>query len=249
MKLRNWTGLIFLLLVSLPGYAFDSVDEQIDHYLGILAADNQKATLAMLTRLKWTAITDPRLYDEIEKSPLTHYLTKQLNKTTLSDAAHKIRALGYSGNPKYQTTLTTIMNDSPNKKLRGHAKKALVDLARFERWNRQINEAEAEVEGKSVEITLYSKMLNVEDTLVQRFAPKAIVDASLQDSDLLDAVAEKLKAMYENPGLDKREQDTAAWFIKALGQKVSGDYKAFLTEVNQGTPHKKLKKYSIKYIK
>lgn len=247
MKFRNWIGLVFLLMVSLPGYAFDSVDEQIDHYLEVLAADNHKATLYMLTRLKWTALSDPRLYDEIAKSPMTHYPSKKLDKITLSDAAHKIRALGYSGNPKYQATLTTIMNDSPNKKLRRHAEKALVDLNRFERWNRQIHEADSMLQGKSVEITIYSKMLNVQDTVVQRFAPKAIVDASLQDADLLDAVAEKLKAMYTNAALDKHQQDTAAWFIKALGQ--SGGYRDFLTEVNQGTPHNKLKKYSNKFIK
>lgn len=246
MKYRNWIGIIFLSMAFLPAYAFDSVDEQIDHYLQVLANDNHKATLYMLTRLKWTAITDPRLYDEIEKSPLNHYLTKKLDKLTLSDAAHKLRALGFSGNPKYRATMSTIMNDSPNKKLRVHAQKALVDLDRFERWNNQINEAEAGVEGKSVEITTYSKMLNVEDTVVQRFAAKAIVDISLQDSDLLDLVAEKLKAMYANPNLDNREQDTAAWFVKALGQ--NGGYTAFLTEVNQNTPHKKLKKHSIRYI-
>ncbi|MCP4390043.1 MAG: hypothetical protein GY802_17245 [Gammaproteobacteria bacterium] len=246
MKLRNWIGFVFLLMLSLPAYAFNTVDEQIDQYLKVLAADNHQATLYMLTRLKWTAITDPRLYDEIAKSPLNHYLTKKLDKVTLSDAAHKIRALGYSGNPKYRDTLSTIMNNSPNKKLRAHSQKALVDLDRFERWNRQINEADAAVQGKSVEITTYSKMLNVQDTLVQRFAARAIVDASLRDSDLLDAVAEKLKAMYADPGLDKREQDTAAWFVKALGQ--SGKYRSLLTEVNQSTPHNKLKKHSIRYI-
>lgn len=200
----------------------------------------------MLKRLKWTAITDPRLYDEIEKAPVSQYLIKKPDKITIGDVAHKIRALGFSGNPRYQATLTTIMNDAPNKKFRIHAKKALVDLGRFERWNKQINDAEVQVEGKSVEITVFFKMLNVEDTLVQRFAAKAIVDGWQQDEDLLNAVADKLKAMYNQPGLDKRVQDTAAWFVKALGQ--SGKYRELLTEVNQGTSYKKLKKYSIRYI-
>ena len=40
--------------------------------------------------------------------------------------------------------------------------------------------------------------------------------------------------------------DTAAWFIKALGQ--SGDYRDLLVEVNRSTPYKKLKKHSIKFI-
>lgn len=246
MRLRNWTATLLLLFLSLPGWAFDTVDEQIDHYLGILASDNHSAKVEMLKRLKWTAITDPRLYDEIEKAPASQGLAKKLDKLTIADLAYKIRALGYSGNPRYQQTLSNISNNAKIKKLRGHATKALVDLQRFERWNRLINEAEIGQQGKSVEITTYLKMLNVEDTLVQRFAAKAIVDGAMQDEDLLNEVAAKLQGLYTDPALDKRTQDTAAWYIRALGQ--SGDYRDLLTVVNQNTPHKKLKKYSIKYI-
>lgn len=246
MRLSNWSGFLLLLFVSLPAWAFDTVDEQVDHYLEILASDNHNAKVEMLKRLKWTAITDPRLYDEIEKAPASQYLTKKLDKLTIADLAYKIRALGYSGNPKYQPTLISISNDAPIKKLRKHATKALVDLKRFEVWNRKIAEAEIGQEGKSVEITTYLKMLNVEDTLVQRFAAKAIVDGAVRDPDLLNEVAAKLQGLYTDPGLDKRVMDTAAWFIRALGQ--SGDYRDLLTEVNQNTPHKKLKKYSIKFI-
>ena len=247
MRFRNWTGMFLLLLVSLPAWAFDTVDEQIDHYLGILASDNHNAKVELLKRLKWTAITDPRLYDEIEKAPASQGLSKKLDKVTIADLAYKIRALGYSGNPRYQPTLSSISSDAPIKKLRNHATKALVDLKRFEVWNRQIAEAEIGQEGKSVEITTFLKMLNVEDTLVQRFAAKAIVDGAVQDADLLNEVAAKLQELYTDPGLDKRVMDTAAWYIRALGQ--SGNYRDLLTEVNQNTPHKKLKKYSIKYIK
>ena len=246
MKYRNWIGIGFLLMACLPAYAFNTVDEQIDHYLGILAGDNLNAKVHMLKRLKWKGLSDPRLYDEIVKAPFDQYLIKKFDKPTLVDLGHKIRALGYSGNPKYQPTLATIMNYSPNKKLRKYAQKALVDLDRFTRWNQQIAESEVQVEGKSVEITTYFKMLNVADSNVQRFAAEAIFDANLQDSELLDAVAEKLKMMHAQPGLDNLAMDTAAWFIKDLGQ--NGGYRDLLTEVNQNTPHKKLKKHSIKYI-
>ena len=247
MRFRYWSGFLLLLIVSLPAWSFDTVDQQIDHYLGILAGDNHNAKVEMLKRLKWTAITDPRLYDEIEKAPASQGFEKKLDKLTIADLAYKIRALGYSGNPKYQPTLNSISKDAPIKKLRKHATKALVDLKRFEQWNRQIAQAEIGQQGKSVEITTYLKMLNVEDTLVQRFAAKAIVDGALRDPDLLNEVAAKLQGLYTAPGLDKRVQDTAAWFIRALGD--SGDYRDLLTEVNQNTPYKKLKKYSIKYIR
>ena len=247
MKLRNWTGIVFLLMVSLPGYAFDSVDEQIDHYLDVLSDSPVKARVSMLKWLKFTAITDPRLYDEIEKTPLQEYQNKQLDKVTLSDVGHKIRALGYSGNPKYRDTLITIQSDTPNKRIRGYATKALIDLGKYTHWNKLIADSDPGVEGKSTELTTYFKMLNTDDPFVQHLGARAIFEERHRDSDALELIAEKLKALYAVPGLGGQQLDTAAWFIKVLGQ--SGNYRDLLTEVNQSTPHKKLKKHSIKFIK
>lgn len=246
MKKTSFMGFLLLALTSLPVAAFDSVDEQIDHYLGILEDSPLRAKVEMLKRLKYTAITDPRPYDEIEKAPLDEYLNKQLDKVTLSDVGYKIRALGYSGNPKYRNTLTTIMNDSPNKRIRSYAQKALVDLGRYEHWNRLIAETDPGVEGKSAEITTYFKMLNTDDPFVQHLGARAIFEGRQTDPDALALIAEKLEPLYAQPGLDGQRIDTAAWFIKVLGQ--SGEYGDLLARVNQATTHEKLKKYSSKFI-
>lgn len=247
MRRFNWTGLVLLLVLSLPAAAFDTVDEQIDHYLGVLSDSQLAARVSMLKWLKFTAITDPRLYDEIEKAPLLEYQNKKLDKVTLSDVAHKIRALGYSGNPKYRDTLITIQNDAPNKRIRGYATKALSDLGKYTHWNKLIADSDPGVEGKSAELTTYFKMLNTDDPFVQHLGARAIFEERHRDSDALELIAGKLQALYAVPGLDGQRLDTAAWFIKVLGQ--SGDYRDLLTTVNQNTPHKKLKKHSIKYIK
>ncbi len=52
MKYKTWIGAILLLLVNVPAFAFDSVDEQIDHYLVILETDNYANKVRMLERLQ-----------------------------------------------------------------------------------------------------------------------------------------------------------------------------------------------------
>jgi len=240
-------------MISLPAAAFDSVDGQIDHYLVILEGTDQRAKITMLKRLQWSGLSEPRLFDAIEAAPLAVIDIKKPDKLTLQDAAHKIRALGYSGTEKYRASLAQLKQNAANRKIRRHAAKALLDLDKFGRWNRQIANSNVHVEGKSAEVTNYMKMLGVDDVLVQRLAARAIFHEQRKDSDLLDMVAEKLQAMHAREGLNGAAQDTGAWYVKALGQ--SGKYRDLLVRVNQNSPYKnqnspykKIKKHALKFI-
>ncbi len=110
-----------------------------------------------------------------------------------------------------------------------------------------IAESDITVEGKSVEVTTYMKMLNVSDYFVQRQAARATYHELRQDPDLLALIAFRLESLYLLQYLDKHEQDTAAWFCKALGRNGGSKYTALLSKVAQDTPHKKIKKYASKY--
>jgi len=246
MRFHSWVAVLLLAVASLPTAAFDTVDGQIDHYLVILEGTDQRAKIAMLKRLQWSGLSDPRLFDVIEAAPLAVIDIKKLDKPTLQEATHKIRTLGYSGNEKYRASLSNLKQNAANRKMRGHAAKALLDLDRFGRWNRQIAASNVKVEGKSAEVTNYMKMLGVDDVLVQRLAARAIFHEKRKDPDLLGMVAEKLKAMHAREGLNGAAQDTGAWYAKALGQ--SGNYRDLLVRVNQDSPYKKIKKHSLKFI-
>jgi hypothetical protein len=231
----------------MPVYAFTSVDEQIDHYLEVLATGNFESTKQMLERLQWSGLTDPRLYDEIEKQLLAQYQNEELDKYENSLLSHRARALGYSGNEKYRSGLVQVKTAAYQKRVRQHAKKALSELGKYKNWNRMIAESDITVEGKSVEVTTYMKMLNVDDPFVQRQAARAIYHEDRQDSDLLALVAERQEGLYLQEYLDKQVQDTAAWFCKALGQNASWKYGELLSKVAKDTPHKKIRKYALKY--
>lgn len=247
MRNKIWIGLIFLLVANMPVFAFTSVDEQIDHYLEILATGNFESRKQMLERLQWSGLSDPRLYDEIEKQLLAQYQNEDLDKYENSLLSHRARALGYSGNEKYRSSLEEVKKAAYQNRVRKHAGKALSELGKYEIWNRKVAQSDTSVEGKSVEVTTYMRMLNVDDSFVQRQAARAIYHENRQDSDLLALVAERLEGLYLQEYLDKQVQDTAAWFCKALGRNGGSKYTALLSKVAENSPHKKIRKYASKY--
>jgi hypothetical protein len=77
---KRWIGLIFLFMANMPLYAFTTVDEQIDSYLETLATGNYESKKQMLERLVWSGLSDPRLFDEIEKQLNAKYRYEQYDK-------------------------------------------------------------------------------------------------------------------------------------------------------------------------
>jgi hypothetical protein len=244
---KRWIGLIFLFMANMPLYAFTTVDEQIDSYLETLATGNYESKKQMLERLVWSGLSDPRLFDEIEKQLNAKYRYEQYDKYATNLLSHQARALGFSGNDKYRDSLEWVKKSAFSRKVRNHANKALKELGIHENWNRMIAEIDLTVEGKSVEVTTYMKMLNVDDTFVQRQAARATYHELRQDPDLLALFALKLEGMYLLNNLDKQEQDTGAWFCKALGRNGGSEYTALLSKVARDTPHKKIRRYASKY--
>ena len=249
MKMNKLAGWLLLMMLSGQALAFATVDEQIDHYLDVYANDSVPNIETMLERLQWSGLADPRRFDTIAEGLDKPGLGKDMNNSDINLVAYRIRALGYSGNIKYRDILEEIKKSAGSGKLKRHAKKALVDLNNFQRWNKLIAASDTSVTGKSVEVTTYMKMLNVDDVLVQRTAARATFYEKRRDPDLLALIAEKLKASYLQSGLDREAQDTMAWFCKALGENDFRTYGDLLSDVVKNTPYKKIRKYASKYTK
>ena len=244
---NNWTGLLILLLSYSQAYAFTTVDEQIDHYLGVLETGNYQQKIDVLKGLAWSGVTSPRLYDELEKQSLDQYLETNQNKRTINVLSHMIRALAFSGNEKYRNTLEEIKINGVNKNNRQHAEKALIQLNKFKFLVARIAASDFSIEGKPVEVAIYMKMLSVDNMYVQRLAAQGVFHDNLRDPDLLALTAEKLKVLYMQPGLDREALDTVAWLCKAIGQSGESAYKELLLEIAAKSPYKKIKKYAFKY--
>ncbi len=245
----KWLGLVVILGSHFSVQAFSTVEGQIEHYLNVLNSGEYTNKIEMLQRLQWSGLSDPRLYDPIEQRLLDQYLEDNLNKPDIGLLSHLSRALGYSGNKKYIATLSEVENNSAQKKIRKHARKAQIQLTRFEAWNRLIADSDYPVEGKDVEIAMYMKMMNTDDPQVQRLSARAIFHQRLQDSDLLALVAKKVEGSFLDPALSGDAQDAVAWMCKAIGQSGTPEYSDLLSRVVAETPHKKIRKHASKYAK
>lgn len=250
MKWLQRIAFTLLLAISASVLAFNTVDEQIDHYLDVLENGSYESQVQMLQRLQWSGLTNHRLYNQIKARLEYSALSagKSVNKRELNLLAHMIRALGYSGNDRYRNALDNIKNFSKNNKLRNHARKALVQLDSFIHWNQLVADSDFHVTGKSVEVTTYMKMLNTDDVMVQRLAARAIFHERRKDTELLALTAEKLEGLYLQPGLNREAQDTVAWLCKAVGEYANWQYDELLSKVAKNSPYKGVRKHAAKYV-
>lgn len=247
-RLKTIFAGLMLCLLQFPALAFTTVDEQIDYYLGVLEEGGYTIKLQMLQRLQWSGLSDPRLFDAIERQLLDHYKKSEYNEQPLAILAHQARALGYSGNEKYRDTLDEVRQNAGNGKLRRHADTAFKQLPRFRDWHLLIDASDFPVEGKDAEVGSYLKMLSVDNPYVQRLAARAIFHERREDADLLALAASRLEARYLDPDLTVASQDTLAWLCKALGQSSSLIYQDLLIQVATGSPHEKIRKHASNYV-
>eukprot|EP00764_Aduncisulcus_paluster_P015007 gnl/Carplike_NY0171/9331_a13021_145.p1 GENE.gnl/Carplike_NY0171/9331_a13021_145~~gnl/Carplike_NY0171/9331_a13021_145.p1 ORF type:complete len:248 (-),score=7.83 gnl/Carplike_NY0171/9331_a13021_145:135-878(-) len=237
----------FSLLIAFPTYAFQSQAERAEYYLKVFNTYNLDAQVRMLDRLEWSGLSDPLLFDRLEEAVLGVALKENISRNEIKLSAHTIKALGYSGQEKYRESINQIREKTSSSKLSRYAGLAAEDLNKFAQWHAQINQVDMALEGGSIEVTIYMKMLNIHDIQLNKLAARAIFHERRTDSDLLALAADKLQHYYLDPSLDSEGQDAAAWLCKAIGQSGNVAYSDFLNEVALNSPHRKIQKYARKF--
>lgn len=242
MNLKQLVIAAGLLAFSGMLQAFETDQQRIEHNLKIMDSDSVEQKEQMLERLQWSGLSDPLLFDRLEQDVLAAQEKKYLERDDLSVLSYEMRALGYSGNPKYQPTLQLLASKAENSKLKRHASKAKTDLVQFQAIQNKLALVTIDDTGLPAEVVSYIKLLETNDAYAQRLAARAIFHEQRKDPALLEVTAAKLEAMYMDASLDKTAQDSAAWMCKAL--KQAGGYESLLQKVASDTPHKKIKKYA-----
>ncbi len=240
ITLKNLT-MVILLVTSQMAFAFNSDDEQIDYVLDVIKSGSQAEKEKVLERLQWSTISDARLYDVLANE-LVEKHTQSLESAERRVLSYKVRALGYSGNPKYESTLDTLVNNTVDGKLRRHAEKAWENLITFKAVQTQLEKVEFEQGELPSEVANYIRLLKTNDSYAKRLAARATFHEHQTNQVLLSIIAEQLKAAYKAPDLEDLDQDMAAWFCKALGQ--AGGYGDLLSEVADNSPYRKIQKYA-----
>lgn len=101
--------------------------------------------------------------------------------------------------------------------------------------------------GVSDVVGAYMILINTNDVELQRVIARKIFRDKHREPELMELIAKKLDGLYLQPGLSKLEQDTAAWFCKALGQTGDVKYARQLAIVANSSPYKKIYQHAARY--
>ena len=165
------------------------------------------------------------------------------------------RALGASGNPRYQATLETLVAQSENDKLIKYAKKALkqikksniteftqyvagsVDLKALEKTSSFRKLSKSKYQGS--DLNLYYITSN--DLFNIKRLSQRILSQSSSDLKVTDALAQFIANNHLNA--TNHNADTLAWSCKALGSTGLGRYRELLERVVDDTNSRAMRKH------
>jgi len=227
------TRLLALLLSILAASAASAAtqEEDVQRYIAIFegAGDGDKAA----DDLAWKGISDTRLFDVIEQR-----LIKDAQATSREDrnhAARLIKALGFSGQPKYAQTLNSL-----NVEYRRAVERALLNLKLYEKWNPIIASRASWDPKLADDVNRVRNMLTSDDIQLQAVGAKRVFYAHPGEPVLLDLLAERLRASYKT-ATDGDSVEAVGWMVNGLGKSASPAHRGVIQEVAAGAASDKVR--------
>ena len=183
---------------------------------------------------QWVGLSDPRLFDLIEKKLLAEAESASGNSTDKNRVARYMRDLGYSGNAKYLPTLQLFTNNYTYSK---YAKEAINDLPIRQKWNPIITNRANFDPAHSDEVNRVANMLRADDMELNALGAKRIYFSLYENAYLVDLLSQKVKANFmvaQNASYETAQ--AVAWMVKGLGSSRDEKYHNFILEIsNSGT--------------
>jgi len=217
----------FAFLIFSNFAAAASVEDETQRYIQIFSGEKRLHNDAADT-FSWMGLSDPRLFDIVERRLLEDADASQADRTERNRVARYIRSLGFSGQSKYEPTIRKFIGN-PN--YRRFSEAALADLPQYNKWNPVISNRSSFDPKYSDDVNRVANMLRSDDLLLLRVGAKRVFFDSKEDI-LLELLAQQLRANYARRDLNDGERvDSVAWLAKALGSSGNEKYTALLHEV------------------
>ncbi|HHM06014.1 MAG TPA: hypothetical protein ENJ19_09790 [Gammaproteobacteria bacterium] len=255
MNFKSQRTRLFALLLPVLGWlatpaAFataEDVEAEIQHYIDVFRHGGFDARHEAMGELKWSGISDPRVYDIIEAALLKNFTDTRPRH--VDENAWYAKTLAISGLEKYRATLQKIHDETNSSKLKKHVAWALARINDYARWNPVIARGLAEAPPGGLAAARVRNLLNSDIPELIRAGGKRVYFAHNADDALLELTKDTLLKHYRSVGTDRVDVDALAWLCKALAKSGQPQYKSVLEEVAENTTSKKLAKYAKKYAR
>lgn len=191
--------------------------------------------------LAWMGLSDPRIFDPLEKRILAEAPdARGFNRADRNRVAHYIRALGFSGNPKY---LPTILSFAQDREYERFSRMAVEELPQYQKWNPIISDRATFDPKYPDDVNRVRNMLLGDDLTLKRLAAKRVYFAS-REPELVERLAAALKENYTRGANDKEITNTLGWLIKGVACTRDMKYVPLLDEVAANAPNMNVQRHA-----
>jgi hypothetical protein len=226
--------LVVLLSLCASTAQAATVDEDVQHYIGVFQGGDTAAHNQAVEELAWKGLSDPRLFDMLERKILAEHAAAANTRAEKDRVARYIRALGFSGQQKYLPTLRRFEKSFVYDR---YATDALIQRPQYERWNPIISERATFDPRLSDDDNRIMNMLRSDDLMLMRIAAKRAYFAP--NDTVLAQMADQVRQRYATSEPDPERRDAVAWMVKALARTTQ--YDDLLAEVKSGAPDHKVR--------
>ncbi len=238
-------------------------NSNVQQYLNRLANNRIEVKILAAKEISMSGITDPELFDIIEKQLLQNYNRADLSKSDIDLLAWFCKDLSSSGLNKYATTLERVANNQTNIKLSYYAGQSLILLSSDTEHNKNLSKAKnTELLGLDDQNTKIMTLLKSDEIKDRIYASKMVTKSMAFDNKIYDEIEFQLLKNYKFKNQDEDSTDLISyhnkvqvqkvsyfidlmsWYCKALASSGQNRYKSAIETVLRNTNSYKLKKYA-----
>jgi hypothetical protein len=219
-------------------------EDDLQRYIAVFEDDLGNHDKAV-DDLAWKGISDTRLFDIIEDRLHEDAQTaRRRNKRDRNHVARMIKALGFSGQSKYEPSISRYASD---RAYRSHAERALSNLRLYAKWNPVIADRSTWEPAYSDDVNRVRNMLSSNDIGLQTLGAKRVHFGHPAEPVLLDLVSQRLLECYKTVA-DAEGVEAAGWMVNGLGKAGDQKYRVVLKEVADGAASDKLRSRAAKAL-
>ncbi len=233
--------ILVALFLSTAGQAATPADE-LASYSAIFSGDVSQHSDAADT-FAWMGLSDPRLFDIIEKRLLADHAAARGDRHEKNRVARYIRSLGFSGQEKYTATLQMFLTDKVYER---YAKAALEDMQNYRRWNPIISNRATFDPAFSDDANRVMNMLRADDLFLKELGAKRVY-FGVHDAVVLELLAKQVQDFCFTPG-GEHLGDAKAWLVKGLSSAKQEKYRELVLTVAKTAPEPAVVKHAKKAL-
>lgn len=233
---------------KIPTTQQSALEKELEYIIDIYTNQDRKTQIRSVnTRLKFSGITDVRLFDIAEKSLLANYKFEE----TINDRQYSswlILMLGFSGQEKYKISIEQVLAWTSSTVVKKHSKHSLKVLPKFRLWNTVISQNLHNITGVELKKARAKNMLHAEDPELIRAGASILYHYYRFDKELTDLAEKRLLAIYQKSS-NGPYAEASAWLCKLLGGSMNRQYYTTLQIVLENTDSPALTRGAEKALK